>query len=189
MTTSSSVPGPFLPAWLRRLTGGSGASGTGARGDGEDAGDRHRRAGPVVAVGDGELADHVACWAEQLAHRTGRDLRLVVAVGARSPDDRPVSRGAAVLVRQRLDRVADDVAVRSGEVDVEAEVRIGRWADVVADEVRGAAVVVVPPGARPVRPSPVVRSAPAPPRRRPAPGGVPHRLTAADAGPGALPTA
>jgi hypothetical protein len=189
MTTSSSVPGPLLPAWLRRLTGGSGPPGTGAGGHGEDPDEGHRRAGPVVAVGDGELTDHVACWAEQLAHRTGRDLRLVVAVAARPTDDRrPVSRGAAVLVRQRLDRVADDVAVRSGEVDVEAEVRIGRWADVVADEVRDAAVVVVPPGARPVRPSPVVRSAPVP-RLRPPPGGVPHRLTAADAGPGALPTA
>ena len=145
--------------------------------------------GPVVVVGDGELTTHVAGWAAGLARRTGRDLRLVVVLSLEPPAGEPerVASVARVLVRSDLDHIADDVASRSGAVDVEAEVRVGCWADVVADEERTASVVVVPHDARSVGPAHVVAADPEPGPR----GSVWHRvrrLTTADAGPGVLRT-
>jgi hypothetical protein len=143
------------------------------------------RSGPVVAVGDQELTDHVACWAEDVARRTDRPLRLVVRIVPQPLGGTPEPRVTIAIVRSYLDRLADRIAVRSGDVDVETEIRAGRWADVVADEAAAASVVVLPPTARPSRLAHVVRAGPEVRPYRPATTAAAQRLTGADLGPGA----
>ncbi|GAA1841754.1 hypothetical protein GCM10009772_19340 [Pseudonocardia alni subsp. carboxydivorans] len=154
------------------------------------------RRGPVVVVGRDELDPDDVRWAAGVARRSGRDLRLVVVVPPprRTVGGPPTGAARTEMARRLLDAVTDEVAVETGEVDLEAELRRDGWDRVLRDEARTAGLVVLARyAAWPAHPPagcPVVRAGRASRRRDPAPEPATfHRLTAGDAAPGPLPQA